>query len=78
MKNGTQWCYPVVLPIPMAKSKYNPSKEGVRIVVELSNSIDYEDYGQKSGDYRGMPCTRYTSLKPQRIIGVFSECYAVA
>jgi hypothetical protein len=31
----------------------------------------YEDCGQKSGDYRGLPCsTGYTSLKLQRIMEV--------
>jgi len=39
----------------------------------------YEDWGQKSGDYREQPCsTGSMSLKSQRTIGDFSECYAVA
>jgi hypothetical protein len=38
----------------------------------------YEGRGQKSGDYRACPCsTGSRSLKPEGLIGWFSECYAI-
>jgi hypothetical protein len=55
-----------------------PVARDVDIVIRPS-TLKYEDCGQNSGDYRGLPySTGYTSLKLQHVIGVFGECYAVA
>jgi hypothetical protein len=48
------------------------------IVLEIRRKKLYEGRGQKSGDYRASPCsTGSKSLKPQGLIGSFSECYAI-